>query len=108
MANTHHVVLTVTAHVVDVCDSGNPGNNKLSSYAVSVDTRPCPTCVGIALLDHHHLSKKEKADVQLCLAHVLRTLEAMLADATNCIKTQAAAWTLGDTPKCPNVGQVVP
>ena len=100
-AKTRHIVLTVTAHIVDVYDSdteedpatGHRPPDELSKPAVSIDTRPCYDCVGIPLSKGGHADADESAAVRSCLDDVNSVLKSMLSDAATTILTQSKAWT---------------
>jgi hypothetical protein len=94
---TRHIILSVTAYVVDVCDSANQGDDTDTPVpglgpAIHLKTRPCPTCTGLPLVAVSERSEGDRLALRACLHEVVKTLDGMMNDAVADIRAQAAAW----------------
>jgi hypothetical protein len=95
--STRHIILSVTAYVVDVCDSTDQGNDTDTPApglqpAIHMKTRPCPTCTGVPLVAVSERRKEDRLALRACLHEVVKTLDGMLNDAVADIRKQAKAW----------------
>ena len=94
-STTRHLVLTITAHVVDVYDShtqGSPEDKMSNPPAHWAKTQHCPPCVGIPLIEADEQRGEHPKQVETCLQHVWGMLDDMLKVASCEIKKQASAW----------------
>jgi len=97
---TRHLILSVSAYTVDVQDSGipKPHDQINRGPVICVLTRPCPPCIGLALLESELKSRDEKHSHEErdkfvdCLEHIKKNLEEMLDEAKADIMGKAGHW----------------